>query len=198
MKPPNDRLHSAHCRACKERLGELLTAIYGECRENASFPWSSRPEDYGPAPIGGLLQRIRAALSDWRGHRDFIRTATMPPCDFYVADPPFILEFDESQHFSRARLITLELYPKTAQLGFSLPRWRELCREIAAVDNQPFDRDERRAWYDTLRDWLPQWHGFRPTARIYAGEHSFCALRAESSADQSLFCRLMEGRLPAR
>lgn len=120
----------------------------------------------------------------------------MPPCDFYVADPPFILEFDESQHFSRARLITLELYPETAKLGFSIQRWRELCRAIAAVDNAPFDRDERRAWYDTLRDWLPGLHGVSPTARIYGGEHRFCALRAESSADQALFSDLMEGRLP--
>jgi hypothetical protein len=175
-----------------------LTAVYGECRVNASFPWSSRPDDYRNTPTGDLLLRIRATLSDWRGHRDFIKTATMPPCDFYVADPPFILEFDESQHFSRARLITLELYPETAKLGFPVQRWRELCREIAAVDDDPYDRDERRAWYDTLRDWLPGLYGFRPTARIYAGEHPFCALRAESSADQILFRRLMEGRLPTR
>lgn len=120
----------------------------------------------------------------------------MPPCDFYVADPPFILEFDESQHFSRARLITLELYPETAKVGFPVERWRELCRAIAAVDDEPFDRDERRAWYDTLRDWLPGLHGFGPTARIYAGDHPFCALRAESSADQTLFNHLMKGRLP--
>jgi len=173
-----------------------LTALYGECRVNASFPWSSRPEDYDRTAIGEFLQRIRAALSDWRGHGDFIRAATLPPCDFYVADPPFILEFDESQHFSRARLIALELYPENAKLGFSVQRWRELCREIAAVDDEPFDRDERRAWYDTLRDWLPELHGFRPTARIYAGEHPFCALRAESAADRSLFCRLLASRLP--
>ncbi len=149
MQPLDDRLHSDHCRACKERVGELLTAIYGACRVNASFPWSSRPQDYDHTPIGELLQRIRAALATWRGHGDFIRAAIMPPCDFYVDDPPFILEFDESQHFARARLITLELYPETAELGFSVQRWRELCRTIAAVDDEPFDRDERRAWYDT-------------------------------------------------
>jgi hypothetical protein len=197
LRPLNAQLHSAHCRACKERVGEFLTAVYGECRVNASFPWSSLPEDYDHTPIGELLQRIRTALSAWRGHGDFIRTATMPPCDFYVTDPPFILEFDESQHFSRARLIALELYPETAKVGFSVHRWREMCRQIAAIDDEPFDRDERRAWYDTLRDWLPGLHGFEPTARIYAGEHRFCALCAESSVDQTLFRRLMEGRLPA-
>lgn len=190
--------HSAHCHACKERVGELLTAIYGDCRLNSSFPWSSQPEDYRHTPIGELLRRIRAALSDWRGHDDFIKSATMPPCDFFVADPPFILEFDESQHFSRPRLITLELYPETAKLGFSLPRWRHLCRDIAAMDDQPFDRDERRAWYDTLRDWLPGLHGFLPTARIYAGEQAFCSLRAEAPTDVTCFRHLMGERLPSK
>jgi len=175
----------------------MLIAIYGDCRENFSFPWSSQPQDYADTSVGIFLARIRAALADWRGHDDFIKSPTMPPCDFYVADPPFILEFDESQHFSSARLITLEFYPEAAKLGFPVHRWRELCREIAAVDDDPFDRDERRAWYDTLRDWLPGLHGFRPTARIYAGEHPFCSLRAESPTDRTLFCRLLSGRLPA-
>jgi hypothetical protein len=26
--------HSGHCRACKERVHELLTAIYGDCQMN--------------------------------------------------------------------------------------------------------------------------------------------------------------------
>ena len=38
--------HSGHCRACKERVHELLTAIYGDCQMNQSFSWSSRPENY--------------------------------------------------------------------------------------------------------------------------------------------------------
>jgi hypothetical protein len=29
--------HSQHCRACKERVRELLTAIYGHCHVNHSF-----------------------------------------------------------------------------------------------------------------------------------------------------------------
>jgi hypothetical protein len=92
--------HSGHCRACKERVHELLTAIYGDCQMNQSFSWSSRPEDYVNTPIGDLLQRICAGVGALRGHRDFIKSAEMPPCDFYISDPPFILEFDESQHFS--------------------------------------------------------------------------------------------------
>jgi hypothetical protein len=174
--------HSAHCRACKERVRALLAIIYGECRVNHSFSWSARPEDYASTPIGSLLQHIRTALGDLRGHREFIKSAEVPPCDYYVADPPFILEFDESQHFSRARLTTLNSYPADLQLGFPISRWQDLCREIDAKDDEPFDRDERRAWYDTLRDWVPLVHGFRPTVRIYAGEFPWCQFDASAAA----------------
>jgi hypothetical protein len=121
---PSADKHSAHCRACKERVPELLTAIYGECRVNHSFHWSARPEDYASTPIGNLLQQIRTFLGDLRGHRDFIKSLQVPPCDYYVTDLPFILEFDESQHFSRPRLIALSLYPRDFALGFSLSRWQ--------------------------------------------------------------------------
>ena len=133
--------HSAHCRACKQRVGELLIAIYGGCHANRQFPWSARPEDYTNTFVGGSLRRIHTALAAWRDHGDFIKSSLMPPCDFVVSDPPFILEFDESQHFTHAREITLALYPETIPLGFSLARWRGLCRSIDARDDEPVDRD---------------------------------------------------------
>ena len=184
--------HSAHCRACKVRVHELLSAIYGACHVNRSFPWSTRPEDYANTVIGTVLERIRAALGEWRGHREFIKSAYVPPCDYVISDPPFIVEFDESQHFSRSRLITLANYPENFPLGFSRARWQELCRAIDASDDQPFDRDERRAWYDTLRDLLPTLHGFQPTVRIYAEEVGWCGLTT-SERDLARFRNLVEG-----
>ena len=68
--------HSGHCRACKERVRELLTAIYGDCQVNQSFPWSSRPEDYVNTPIGDLLQRKivekARAIKDEAGEKYFM------------------------------------------------------------------------------------------------------------------------------
>lgn len=180
-------LHSAHCRACKLRVRELLVAIYGDCRVNHAFDWPSQPEPYANTPIGAALQQIRTALGNLRGHRDYIKSPTVPPCDYFIADPPFILEFDESQHFSRPRLIALENYPADLRLGYSLERWQELCRQIDAVDDTPIDRDERRAWYDSLRDLVPIVHGFRPTVRFYAGEREWCALAAARHADLAAF-----------
>ncbi|MSP38256.1 MAG: hypothetical protein EXR70_07170 [Deltaproteobacteria bacterium] len=55
--------------------------------------------------------------------------------------------------------MTLATYPEYFPLGFSRSRWQELRRDIDAKDDQPFDRDERRAWYDTLRDLVPLIHG---------------------------------------
>ena len=193
----NDYLHSAHCRACKERVRELLTAIYGVCAVNHEFPWSALPRDYADTGIGGLLDRIQLELGNFRGHRDFVKSALVPPCDYYVSDPPFIVEFDESQHFSRPRLIALALYPEELHLGFSLRRWQYLCREINATDDQPFDRDERRAWYDTLRDLVPTVHGFAPTVRLYAGAYPWCSLDATCAADRQQFSALLERRFPA-
>ena len=190
--------HSAHCRACKERVGELLTAIYGACRSNHQFPWPSHPQDYANTAIGNMLEQIRNALGDWRGHRDFIKSAQMPPCDYFIPDPPFIVEFDENQHFSRARLLTLDNYPANAQLGFSISVWRELCHELDAKDDIPFDRDERRAWYDVLRDWVPKIHGFNPTVRLYAGEFDWCTLDAASTTGTERFMAWIGDRLPDR
>ena len=188
--------HSAHCRPCKERVREILAAIYGECRVNPQFPWPAHPRDYANTPIGESLQRVCTALGDWRGHRHFVKSALMPPCDFFISAPPFILEFDESQHFTRAREITLSLYPKAIPLGFSRLRWRELCREIDARDDRPVDRDERRAWYDTLRDLAPAVHGFMPTVRLYAEAYPWCSLDGASASAAAQFAAMLGDRLP--
>jgi hypothetical protein len=190
--------HSAHCRACKERVRELLTAIYGDCRANVQFPWPSHPQDYADTYSSDLLEQIRSALGDWRGHRDFIKSAQMPPCDYFIPDPPFIVEFDENQHFSQARLVTLNNYPANTSIGFPISRWQNLCREIDARDDKPFDRDERRAWYDTLRDLVPRIHGFTPTVRLYAGEFDWCRFAAASTTGPEQFLTRLRDRLPGR
>jgi hypothetical protein len=190
--------HSAHCRTCKERVGELLAALYGDCRASHSFAWSANPQDYEGTSIGQVLRQIREGLGQLRGHRDFIKSPQVPPCDFYVPDPRFIVEFDESQHFSRPRLVTLSLYPLEFKAGFPVARWQELCCLIDAKDDTPYDRDERRAWYDTLRDLVPALHGFNPTVRLYTDELQWCALDSDSEEDQERFASVLKDRLPAR
>jgi hypothetical protein len=173
----------------------MLKAIYGTCHQNYSFGWSASPHDYAKTPIGTTLERIQSSLENFRGHRDFIKSPLVPPCDYYVSAPPFILEFDENQHFSRARLIALSLYPEHINLGFSIGYWCELCRSLDARDDEPFDRDERRAWYDTLRDLVPSLYGFAPTARLYGGAYLWCSLDSASIRDRERFLGWISSRL---
>ena len=188
--------HSGHCRDCKEQVRRLLAALYGGCRVNHSFPWPAKVQDYEQTVIGDTLEKIHSALGALRGYRDFTKSAQVPPCDYYIPAPPFIVEFDESQHFSRPRGVSLKLYPAEFRVGFPLSRWRELCLEIGAEDNDPPDRDERRAWYDALRDLVPTVHGFYPTVRLYAGEFAWCSLDRASAKDREVFCAILKDRLP--
>jgi hypothetical protein len=188
--------HSGHCRGCKEKVQRFLSALYGDCCVNRAFPWPAKVQCYEHTVIGDTLKKIHVALGELRGYRDFAKSAQVPPCDYYVSNPPFIVEFDESQHFSRARLASLMLYPTGFKAGFPLSGWRDLCLEINAEDDDPPDRDERRAWYDALRDLVPTVHGFCPTVRLYAGEFAWCSLDCASAKDRAIFCSILQGRLP--
>ncbi|MDP6560085.1 MAG: hypothetical protein QF619_08225 [Candidatus Binatia bacterium] len=172
---------------------ELLAAIYGKCRVSHSFPWPTQPTHYNGTAVGVALDRIYDGLRQLRGHRNFTRTEQMPPCDYYLPGPNFILEFDESQHFTRPRLVALSLYPPELKVGFSIGRWIDLCRRIEAKDDEPFDRDERRAWYDTLRDLIPTLHGLKPTVRLYSDDFQWCSLRSDSVEDQKTFQSFLRG-----
>ena len=194
---PDSARHSEHCRDCKTRLRELLTTLYPDaCRRDHAFPWPSRPEAYRGTRTGEVLQRIFDGLSVHRGYRDFIRTPRMPPCDYYldyIASPGFILEFDERQHFTRPRAIALGLYPADLRMGFSTHEWLRLCDALDARDPEPPDRDERRAWYDCLRDLLPAVYGLGPTVRLYEGALRWCELRPDSAEDVRVFKSFLEG-----
>ena len=162
--------HSERCPECKMRVRELLESIYGTCLVNHKFSWRTHPSSYAGTPIHSDLQRVAAILEEYRGFgfEDIVRTKTLPSCDYWVPDPGFIVEFDESQHFTNPRKLALSAYPGDQPLGFSREHWVKLCEQHNAKDNAPPYRDEQRAWYDTLRDFAPPLHGCRPTVRLHA------------------------------
>ena len=189
--------HSERCRDCKERIRQLLTAMYGECRLNHSFPWPTRPQHYTGTSMVHALEEIQQHLNKLRGYTDYIKAEWMPPCDYYLPSVDLILEFDESQHFTEPRQLSLKHYPREWDVGFSIAHWIQLCQQINAKDDTPPDRDERRAWYDTLRDLLPPFHGMRPTVRIYADDFRWCSLTEGSPNDLETFRSLLK-HLPAQ
>jgi len=111
-----------------------------------------------------------------------------------VPRPGFILEFDESQHFTPLRRLALSRYPSSLPSGFDLERWMNLCREVNAQDDEPPYRDEQRAWYDTLRDFVPTLFDLRPTVRLYSREYPWCELNPSSAEHVERFRQILSER----
>ena len=131
--------HPERCRDCKKRVRELLERIYGTCIENHRFRWRTGLAPYTEIPIGATLRDVATALKRYRGFgiSDFVRSKVLAGCDFWVPDPGFILEFDESQHFTNPRKLALSAYAEDMPLGFSAKRWITLCEHHDAKDNDP-------------------------------------------------------------
>ena len=188
------RRHSERCPKCKQRVREMLERIYGTCLPNHSFRWPTGPDAYDGASIDRALRRVAAALESYRGFgiADFVRRPTLAPCDFWVPDPGFVVEFDESQHFTSSRKLALQVYADEQTLGFSAHRWMNLCDHHNAKDNDPPFRDEQRAWYDALRDLVPTTRGLHPTVRLYARDLAWCSLDPSDRNQRERFSRLIQ------
>lgn len=78
------------------------------------------------------------------------------------------------------------LYPWVKR-KISLKEWINKCKEITAKDNNPYYRDEQRAWYDTLRDFLPLIKGLQPTVRISLFDYTWCKLDPNKEEDVEVF-----------
>lgn len=179
--------HNERCPECKRGIGKILEGIHGEVKRNYKFQIGTKPSDFGEKKFCEELGRIFVALQEHRVFKDFVKVKTLPHCDFFVPNPGFVLEFDESQHFTSARKLALELYPEELKLGFDKETWIDLCNRIDAKDNDPPYRDEQRAWYDTLRDFLPEIVGLKPTVRVFARDLAWCSLNPNSKADLERF-----------
>lgn len=193
--------HSERCPDCKIRVRELLERIYGTCLQNHKFSWSTHLSSYAGTSIFPVLRKVVKVLESYRGFdfEDFVRAKTVAPCDFWVPDPGFIVEFDESQHFTIPRKLVLSAYPDDLLVRFSRGRWISLCEKHNARDNDPPYRDEQRAWYDTLRDIIPSLEGLQPTVRIYASDYAWCSLNPDNSNDLQQFSDIaFQGGAPAQ
>jgi len=185
--------HSERCHACKMRVGQLLERIYGACVRNRRLPWRTGVAAYAGTSIDPVLRDVAGVLEGYRGYGvgTFVRTQMLAACDYWVPDPGFIVEFDESQHFTRLRKLALAVYADEYPLGFAARRWLELCEHHDARDNDPAFRDEQRAWYDTLRDLVPSIVGLQPTVRLYARDRVWCSLDLDSEEDRNRFSELI-------
>jgi hypothetical protein len=196
-KAHHNKSHNERCPDCKQTLEKMLTKIYTSVIPNYKFESGVFPEDFIKSEYYQVLKEIFSSLKGYRGHHSFIRTLELPRVDFYVPNPGLIIEFDESQHFTQCRKVALLKYPKTLKIGFDLNKWIELCSKINANDRNPPFRDEQRAWYDTLRDFLPTIKQLEPTIRLYSKDYHWCSLNPEIESDVNKFRKLLNDKRPS-
>ena len=190
--PRQGKRHDERCPRCKETVRAMLEKIFGQVKANHKFDMPVDAEHFQNTQHGKTLSEIYQKLENHRGKKGFVRTKTLPHCDFFVPEPGFVVEFDESQHFTLPRRIALEHYPVGLKLGFDRERWMALCARINARDNDPHYRDEQRAWYDTLRDFLPAVKGMKPTVRLCAKDMRWCSLDPKNTTEVAMFRNIIE------
>jgi hypothetical protein len=140
----------------KQALQRLPEDRFDEITVNHPFDWLVVPEIHAECD---LVRQLRERLATHRNFNKFSTPGRALRCDLYIPRSNLIIEYDERQHFTEPRALTLELYPSTLSLGFDARRWLNACREIRSRDNDPPYRDEQRAFYDALRDVLSQANG---------------------------------------
>ncbi|HEV2386928.1 MAG TPA: hypothetical protein VGS20_06685 [Candidatus Acidoferrales bacterium] len=186
--------HNERCSDCKVAVERLLAAIYGQVEKNYRIEAGTSPANYKDTPLYSVLSDIYRTLQEHRGHKDFVRSAALPTCDFWIPNPGFVVEFDESQHFTECRALTLQKYPHDIPFGFDREKWLRLCNSILAEDHDPAFRDEQRAWYDTLRDFVPHLRGLHSTLRLFASEFPWCSLNPDTARDAETFRQILGER----
>ena len=163
----------------KNGLQKLLQKHFGHIETEKKFDWLKTP-DHNNLPEE--YSEIVKALIKYRNQNGFQKSNYQLSCDIVLDDQKLIFEYDENQHFTRARKITLQNYPVNIKTDFSKEKWIDACDIINAKDNNPIDRDEKRAYYDSVRDIESFKHGYT-LIRIKHGDTDWEA----DGAEQHLF-----------
>ncbi len=159
----------------KNALERLLQKHVGIIEVEKRFDWLTTPAKYNLLPE---YEKIIKVLEDYRGFKDFYTPNRTLPCDYVIEEQKLIIEYDEQQHFTAPRRLTLELYPKEFDFYFPVQKWKQYCRIHDAHDNNPKDRDEARAFYDVVRDFEAFKNGYK-LIRIKHGEFDWISPNAK-------------------
>jgi hypothetical protein len=141
-----------------------------------------------------VLATIYRELGGDLAVRQSCRANLLVPGDFLHEATGTMIEVDTAPHFTSFRLLTLDLYPDDAPLGFDRDEYRELCRSLAP-EYDGYQRNiaakgfgigggqRQRAYRDALRDLGAPLLGLRPVVRIPAvdGDGAAAYLRNRES-----------------
>jgi len=130
------------------------------------------------------LDRILDAVDGDRGALA-AKTRGSMRADFLLEPQGVVVEYDEVQHFTSARLTTFAHYPPQARLGFDrheyiaiVEQWRTkgdrgFAHKEAAEFPCPLGRMRQRAYFDALRDLVAPHFGHGPVVRIPAPDNDY-------------------------
>ena len=164
----------------KNALQLLLNRMFdGDIVCEKTFPWLRTPDI-----IEGDYENLYKSLADYRGDDTFGKRKVQLRCDFVCESEKLIIEYDERQHFSKARKISLLSYPDIS-VYFDRQLWIKACNDINAKHRQPVNRDETRAYYDSIRDIEASKHGYK-LVRIMHGQTDFESAGAEEGLKKLL------------
>lgn len=153
----------------KNALQLVLNKYFnGEVVSEKTFNWLVTPGNkinYNKELYGNLITRLK----DYRSNTNFAKENYRLKCDFVCQSKKVIFEYDERQHFTHARKIALDVYKNVIDLHYNVDHWTCACNDISAKDNWPLNRDEARAFYDSVRDIEAFNNGYR-LIRIMHGE----------------------------
>lgn len=187
--------HNCRCNKCKSVIYAMLSRIYGDIEFKTKFKDASvRLEDYEGFRFYRSLNKIYSALTKYHGYTDFVHSKVLNRSDVYIPKKKILFETDEMQHFTEARLVALKNYPCSLELAYNVNAYKQMCKKINAKDGDPEYRDEQRAWYDTIRDFLPKICPDQVTqvVRIPLGFYPWCSLNPNNPSDVRLFKKLLK------
>lgn len=153
--------------ARREALRGILEKRYGSVEEEWKSPRICVPDLVDKIDMDGNIRTILEALTNYRDIDIKGKAGYKLAFDFFMTQVKLPLEFDERQHFTPLRAVSLQNYPVNVRLGFSRDEWIRLSKEIRAGDNSPVYRDEQRALYDSIRDLMAPQIGLLPVVRIF-------------------------------
>jgi len=161
-------------------ITKIVSKVLDTKAESTKFPWFINQHQNNH--FKESYEIIDKIFFDLRGNDVFKRVQQLQ-CDAYFGGKyNFIFEFDEYQHFSSARLVTLNNYPPDLRLNYSLGDWKKQCSlNSSKADKYRFNKKTidfnfeggrtcQRAYLDCFRDLLPQHNGLNPTLRIAESE----------------------------
>jgi hypothetical protein len=143
---------------------------------------------HAPGEVIDALAKIHERLGGQREVLATKRPGTAPTPDLTSATMGCLIEVDEVQHFSSARVTSLDCYPASARLGFDLSEYRALVQQWKARADRAFahkvspdfpapgGRQAQRAYNDALRDLLAPVFTEHPVIRIPAPDRSLAGV----------------------